>query len=133
VVRRFGAVVTVRVSGATAAAGALLVVFAPVPGLAMAGFGLIGLGVAVVVPLCFAAAGSIGPNPARAIAGIATIAYGAGLAAPGAIGGIAAATSLPFSFALVGVLCAVLVVGAGALRTRGAKGSSRDLATISNP
>jgi MFS family permease len=133
VVRRFGAVATVRVSGAIAAAGALLVVFAPVPGMAMAGFGLIGLGVAVVVPLCFAAAGSVGPNPARAIAGVATIAYGAGLAAPGAIGGIAAATSLPFSFALVGVLCAVLVVGAGALRTRGAKGSSRDLATISNP
>ena len=133
VVRRFGSVATVRVSGAIAATGALLVVLAPAPGLAMAGFGLIGLGVAVVVPLCFAAAGSVGPNPARAIAGIATIAYGAGLAAPGAIGGIAAATSLPFSFALVGVLCAVLVVGAGALRTRGAKGSSRDLATISNP
>jgi len=133
VVQRFGSVATVRVSGAIAATGALLVVVAPVPAVAMAGFGLIGLGVAVVVPLCFAAAGSIGPSPARAIAGIATIAYGAGLAAPGAIGGIAAATSLPFSFALVGVLCAVLIVGAGALRTRGAKGSSRDLATISNP
>ena len=108
-------------------------VLAPTAVAALAGFALLGLGVAVVVPLCFTAAGSIGPNPARAIAGIATIAYGAGLAAPGAIGGIAAATSLPFSFALVGLLCAVLIVGAGALRSRGAKGSSRDLATISNP
>ena len=133
VVRRFGSVATVRVSGAIAVTGALLVVLAPVPAIAIAGFALLGLGVAVVVPLCFAAAGTIGPNPARAIASIATIAYGAGLAAPGAIGGIAAATSLPFSFVLVGLLCAVLVVGAGALRTRGAKGSSRDLATISNP
>ena len=146
VVRRFGAVATVRVSGGIAVTGALLVVLAPAPAAALAGFALLGLGVAVVVPLCFAAAGNIGasagtstsardigPNPARAIAGIATIAYGAGLAAPGAIGGIAAATSLPFSFALVGLLCAVLIVGAGALRSRGAKGSSRDLATISNP
>jgi MFS family permease len=133
VIRRFGSVATVRVSGAIAAAGALLVVVSPSTAPAMAGFALLGLGVAVVVPLCFAAAGTVGPNPARAIAGIATIAYGAGLAAPGAIGGIAAATSLPVSFALVGLLCAVLIVGAGALRSRGAKGSSRDLATISNP
>jgi predicted MFS family arabinose efflux permease len=133
VIRRFGAVSTVRVSGVVAVAGAVLVVASRVPGLAMAGFALLGLGVAVVVPLCFAAAGTIGPNPARAIAGIATIAYGAGLAAPGAIGGVAAASSLPVSFGIVAALLVVLVFGAGALRSRGAKGSSRDLATISNP
>jgi MFS family permease len=133
VVRRFGPVRSVRGSGVVATVGAVLVLLARAPAPALVGFALLGLGVAVVVPLCFAAAGTLGPNPARAIAGIATIAYGAGLAAPGTIGGVAAATSLSVSFGLVGLLCAVLVVGAGALRSRGAKGSSRDLATISNP
>jgi MFS family permease len=133
VVRRFGPVRSVRVSGMVATVGAVLVLLARAPAPAIVGFALLGLGVAVVVPLCFAAAGTLGPNPARAIAGIATIAYGAGLAAPGTIGGVAAATSLSVSFGLVALLCAVLVVGAGALRSRGEKGSSRDLATISNP
>jgi MFS family permease len=133
VVRRFGPVRSVRVSGVVATVGAVLVLLARAPAPAMVGFTLLGLGVAVVVPLCVAAAGTLGPSPARGIAGVATVAYGAGLAAPGTIGGIAAATSLSVSFGVVGLLCAVLAVGAGALRSRGAKGSSRDLATISNP
>jgi hypothetical protein len=70
----------------------------------------------VVVPLAFTAAGNIGPNPSQAIAGIATIAYGSGLAAPGAIGGIAHLSSLSVSFGVVAVLLIAMVLGAGALR-----------------
>ncbi|MFI8517969.1 MFS transporter [Streptomyces sp. NPDC085481] len=116
VVDRFGAVRTVRVGGLAATAGGLLVVFAPHAALAMAGFGLIGLGVAVVVPLAFAAAGRSGPNPSQAIAGVATITYTSGLIAPSAIGGMADATSLLFSFGLVTLLTFGLVLGAGVLR-----------------
>ncbi|MFF3493969.1 MFS transporter [Streptomyces sp. NPDC002795] len=116
VVDRFGAVRTVRVSGVVATLGALLVVVAPNPGVAMAGFGLVGLGIAVVVPLCFAAAGRSGPNPSLAIAGVATITYTSGLIAPSAIGTIADATSLVVSFGLVTVLAAGLVVFAKVLR-----------------
>ncbi|MFE5298647.1 MFS transporter [Streptomyces sp. NPDC056632] len=116
VVDRFGAVRTVRVGGLAATLGGLLVVFAPHAALAMAGFGLIGLGVAVVVPLAFAAAGRSGPNPSQAIAGVATITYTSGLVAPSAIGGIANATSLVLSFGLVTLLTFGLVVGAGVLR-----------------
>jgi len=116
IVRRFGPVATVRVGGVVASTGAVLVLVSRQPAPALVGFGLIGLGVAVVVPLAFAAAGTIGPNPAQAIAGIATIAYGAGLAAPGAIGGIAAISSLPVSFGLIAGLCVVLVFTAGALQ-----------------
>ncbi|MFD3946916.1 MFS transporter [Streptomyces sp. NPDC058579] len=116
VVDRFGAVRTVRVGGVAATAGGLLVVLAPHAVLAMAGFGLIGLGVAVVVPLAFAAAGRSGPNPSQAIAGVATITYTSGLIAPSAIGGIADATSLTFSFGLVTLLAFGLVLGAGVLR-----------------
>ncbi|MGP3770925.1 MFS transporter [Streptomyces sp. SDT5-1] len=116
VVDRFGAVRTVRLSGVVATVGALLVVIAPNPGVAMAGFGLVGLGIAVVVPLCFAAAGRSGPNPSLAIAGVATITYTSGLIAPSAIGTIADATSLVVSFGLVTALACGLVVFAKVLR-----------------
>ncbi|MFI1616828.1 MFS transporter [Streptomyces lydicus] len=118
VVARFGAVRTVRAGGALAAAGGLLVVLARHPAAAMAGFGLMGLGIAVVVPLAFAAAGRSGPAPSQAIAGVATITYTSGLIAPSAIGGIAQATSLTVSFALVTALACGLVGGAGVLRVR---------------
>ncbi|MFH9724697.1 MFS transporter [Streptomyces sp. NPDC017254] len=123
VVDRFGSVRTVRVGGAVATLGGVMVVLAPHAAVAMAGFGLIGLGVAVVVPLAFAAAGRSGPNPSQAIAGVATITYTSGLIAPSAIGGIADATSLVFSFGLVTLLALGLVVGAGVLRTGGADGT----------
>ncbi|MGY0487807.1 MFS transporter [Streptomyces sp. WG-D5] len=116
VVDRFGAVRTVRLSGLVATLGALLVVVAPNPAVAMAGFGLLGIGIAVVVPLCFAAAGRSGPNPSLAIAGVATITYTSGLIAPSLIGGVAQATSLVVSFCVVTLLASGLVVFARVLR-----------------
>lgn len=65
VVDRFGAVRTVRAGGVLATLGGVLVVTAPHVALAMCGFGLMGLGIAVVVPLAFAAAGRSGPRPPR--------------------------------------------------------------------
>ncbi|MFD5103267.1 MFS transporter [Streptomyces albidochromogenes] len=119
VVDRFGPVRTVRVGGVAATAGGLLVVSATGPVLALAGFALIGLGVAVVVPLAFAAAGRSGPNPSQAIAGVATITYTSGLIAPSAIGAVADATSLVVSFGVVTALAFGLVAGAGVLRGAG--------------
>jgi MFS family permease len=118
VVRRLGPVRTVRASGLTAAVGGALVVIARTPALAITGYALIGIGVAVVVPLCFAAAGRIpSSSPGQEIAGVATLAYASGLAAPAAVGWIAEATSLSVSFGLVTVLLLGLVLGAGMLRT----------------
>ncbi|MFH8795357.1 MFS transporter [Streptomyces sp. NPDC017941] len=119
VVDRFGSVRTVRVGGGLAALGGLLVVVAPHAAVAMTGFALMGLGIAVVVPLAFAAAGRAGPNPSQAIAGVATITYTSGLIAPSAIGTLADATSLVVSFGLVTVLACGLVAFAGVLRTDG--------------
>ncbi|MEU2076740.1 MFS transporter [Streptomyces sp. NPDC013489] len=133
VVDRFGAVRTVRVGGAVATLGGVLVVVAPHAAVAMAGFGLIGLGVAVVVPLAFAAAGRSGPNPSQAIAGVATITYTSGLIAPSAIGGIADATSLVFSFGLVTLLALGLVVGAGVLRSGERRSASAEPAPEKTP
>ncbi|MEU3709977.1 MFS transporter [Streptomyces catenulae] len=116
VVARFGPVRTVRCGGVLATAGGLLVVAARHPVVAMAGFALVGMGIAVVVPLAFAAAGRSGPAPSQAIAGVATITYASGLIAPSTIGGIAQATSLTISFALVTALAVGLIAGARVLR-----------------
>ncbi|MFJ6215636.1 MFS transporter [Streptomyces sp. NPDC092296] len=116
VVRRMGPVRAVRLSGAVATAGGLLVVVADTPALAIPGFALLGVGIAIVVPLAFAAAGKSGSNPSQAIAGVATITYTSGLVAPAAIGLLAEATSLTASFGLVTVLVAALVLSAGTLR-----------------
>jgi predicted MFS family arabinose efflux permease len=118
VVRRFGPVTAVRLAAVCATAGALVVVLARQVPLAIAGFGLVGVGIAIVVPLVFAAAGRIGDHPGRSLAGVAGIAYGSGLIAPGVIGGIAHATSLTVSFVLVVLLTVLMGAGAGVLRRR---------------
>ena len=119
VIQRLGPVVTVRASGACAAAGAVAVVLAPNLAVGLGGFALLGIGVAVVIPIVFAAAGRVGPHPARSIAGVAGIAYGSGLAAPGVIGGIASAASLKTSFCIVAGLVMVVALAAGVLRGGG--------------
>jgi MFS family permease len=116
VVRRLGPVRTVQISGVCAVCGALAVVLAPDLALGLAGFALLGIGVAVVVPLVFAAAGRVGPHPARSVAGVAVVAYGSGLIAPGVIGGIASVSSLTAAFCVVAVLLVVMTLAAGVLR-----------------
>ncbi|MEU9480078.1 MFS transporter [Streptomyces sp. NPDC048191] len=136
VVNRFGPVRTVRAGGILAVLGGLLIVFAGHEAVAMGGFALMGLGIAVVVPLCFAAAGHAGPHPSQAIAGVATITYTSGLIAPSLIGGVAQATSLVVSFCVVTALACGLAVFAGVLRTaeRGGRAEvSRPAAAVPDP
>lgn len=127
VVRAWGPVTTVRTAGALGVLGGVLVVVAgaldgprsAAAVTAVGGFILIGAGIAVAVPLAFAAAGHTAGSAAGradAIAAVATVAYGAGLAAPGIVGGIAQAASLPVSFVAVTVLVAVLALAAPAVR-----------------
>lgn len=115
-IRRLGPVATVRAAGVCAFAGALCVTLAHGLAAGLVGFALLGVGVAVVVPLVFAAAGRVGTSPARSIAGVAGISYATGLVAPGAIGGIASASSLRASFGVIAILVAAMALGAGALR-----------------
>jgi predicted MFS family arabinose efflux permease len=116
VVRRLGPVVAVRGAAVCATVGALMVVSLHQIVLVILGFALLGIGIAVVVPLVFAAAGRIGDHPGRSLAGVAGIAYGSGLIAPGVIGGIAHVSSLTVSFGVIVVLVALMGVGAGVLR-----------------
>ncbi|TDC66590.1 MFS transporter [Streptomyces hainanensis] len=117
-VRRMGPVRTVRISGVLALAGGALVVTARVPAQGIVGFALLGVGIAVVIPLAFAAAGRSGPNPSQAIAGVATITYTTGLIAPTLIGMVGEVASLRASFGLVTLSLTVLVLGAGVLGGR---------------
>jgi len=119
VVRCTGPVRAVRGCGVLATAGCLVVAVAPSDWVAIAGFILIGLGVSVVVPLVFAAAGHSGPSPAMGVAGAATVSYGAGLAAPSVMGGVADIASLRVSFAVTTVLAVGIFAGAGLLRRSG--------------
>ena len=96
-------------------AGCLLVAVAPDTWLALAGFVLIGIGVSVVVPLVFAAAGHLGPSPAVGVAGVATISYGAGPAAPSMMGGVADISSLRVAFGLAALIAVAIGAGAGLL------------------
>jgi predicted MFS family arabinose efflux permease len=118
VIRRLGPVRTVRISGACAFVGAITVVLAPDLAVGLLGFALLGIGLAVVVPLVFAAAGRVGAHPARSVAGVAVVAYGSGLVAPGVIGGIASASSLTTSFCVVAALVGVIALAAGVLRPK---------------
>jgi fucose permease len=120
-VNRLGPVTAVRVAGLCATLGALTVVLSHNVVLVVTGFGLLGVGIAIVVPLVFTAAARIGDHPGRSLAGVAGIAYGSGLVAPGVIGGIAHLSSLQVSFMLVLLLTATMTVGAGVLRPRPAE------------
>ena len=61
-VRRFGAVAVVRLGSVLAMAGFAVVAVAPGPWVGMLGFTLLGLGLCVIVPQTFAAAGRMFPD-----------------------------------------------------------------------
>ena len=85
------------------------------PAAAIAGFALLGLGLAAVVPIAFAAAGEIDPRATGRLVGrVATVGYVGSVAGPIAIGWLAEGTSLRTALSLVVVLAAVIAVAAPA-------------------
>jgi MFS family permease len=119
IVRRYGPVWTVRAGGVIAALGAVTVVAARQPAAGIVGFAALGLGIATVVPLAFAAAGRNHGDTESAVAGIATITYTSGLLAGPSIGALGSAVSLSFAFGVVALLGCGMAVGAFTLRPRG--------------
>jgi MFS family permease len=83
---RFGARPLVTLGAALAATGLLLAALAPTSTLAIGGFGIAGLGLSVVFPFVFSAAGREGP---AALAGVATMSYTGSLMGPPLVGAIA--------------------------------------------
>ncbi len=94
--------------------GIATLLLSPWPALAMAGFFLIGLGAANIVPILFSAAGRQKTMPASlAIASVTTVGYAGILLGPTAIGFIANHTSLPTAFWLLAALMVIVLLAAG--------------------
>lgn len=113
VVARLGGGRTVALGGLTAAAGIVLSVASPFWTGALAGYALVGLGCANIVPVLFTAAGRQTAMPAAvAVPAVTTLGYAGVLAGPALIGFVAQATSLPAAFLVVaGLLAAVAACG----------------------
>jgi predicted MFS family arabinose efflux permease len=109
VTARIGDRATLFWSGILAVTGFVVLLTAPVAALAMAGFLLIGLGAANIVPVLFRKAGTqtVMP-PALAISAMTTAGYAGVLAGPAAIGFVSRAVGLHNAFwMLTALLCLV--------------------------
>jgi fucose permease len=91
--------------------GLLLAVILPYPVTAGAGFAMVGLGVSCIVPLVFSMAGkSKTMSSGQALAAISTIGYIGFLLVPPFIGFVAHALNLRWSFGIIAILGAVIVM-----------------------
>lgn len=107
-VERFGRTRVVQCCGLVAAAGSALASAAPTTALSLAGWSLLGLGLAALAPTVLgAAAGAGDAPPAVAIAGVTTVGYLGSFTGPPAIGALAEITGLS---AALGALVAVSVL-----------------------
>jgi predicted MFS family arabinose efflux permease len=107
-----------RASGLLAATGMALALAVPHPAAALAGFALVGLGFANIVPVLFSAAGQLpGIAAAHGIAAVSSMGYLGMMAGPPLIGFIAQARSL--AAGLLVVIFFAVVVAALARRALG--------------
>src|SRR5207245_2817435 len=108
-----GAACLLRLSGALAAGGLLLALIVKEPVIAIAGFGLVGLGVANLIPVIFSAAGrAYAVAPGHGLAAVATTGYVGFLAGPPAIGLAAEVAGLPAALGIVALACAAVALAA---------------------
>lgn len=118
-VRRHGAVPVVSAGVALGIGGLAGVVAAPAPELAVAGFFLAGLGLAILAPLAFAAiAGAVGPDGTDvAIARLNIANYLGAIVGSGLIGAAATGGQLRWAFVIPLVLIPLVLVVAAAFRS----------------
>jgi MFS family permease len=110
---RLGNVVLVRGGSLIAAAGLGLALLVHEPAAAIAGFALLGLGLAPVVPIAFSAASGLDPRATGRLVGrVATLGYVGSVAGPITIGWLAEATSLRVSLGLVVLLALTISTSA---------------------
>lgn len=125
-VRRLGAVTTVRIGAAVGAVGALVVVLAPGPAVAIVGFGVTGLGLPVVAPLCFSSAGALVSTPAdldRVVARLNVFNYLGSLLGAVVVGGVGTVLDLRAGFVVPVVLALAACALAPAFRAATSPGT----------
>ena len=100
-----GPATAARYSGLVALTGSIILLVSDSFLLLLLGFGLIGLGIAVIIPLAFSRAGNDETiSQGTAIASIATLGYGGMLLGPLFLGLIAEITSIKTSFLILPVM-----------------------------
>jgi MFS family permease len=107
---RLGPVRLVRDGSLVAAGGLGLGVVAGNELVAVVGFGLLGAGLAAVVPIAFSAAGNLGGPGGVGIARVASIAYLGTLVGPPAVGFTAEVVSLRFALLIPVALCVLIAI-----------------------
>ncbi|MFJ3793657.1 MFS transporter [Kitasatospora sp. NPDC090091] len=113
---RLGQTRVMLLGGLTAAAGMLLAALAPSVPFALAGFVLVGLGLANIFPLAIARAGATGGPQGVALA--STLGYGGMLIGPPVIGFLADAAGLPLALTTVAAAATVAALLPLAARSR---------------
>ena len=110
---RFGAPQLVFASAALAFVGMVAALLLPNAVVTLAGFTLMGLGLANMMPVLFAAAARVeGVSPAEGLAHVAGLAYFGLLFGPVLIGGVAQVSTLPIGLSVVAA-CAALIALVG--------------------
>jgi MFS family permease len=116
---RFGPVALVRASGLLAGLGLAAGLLAGGPGPAIAGFALLGAGLAGIFPQIVTVAARLDPEHAgRNIGRIAAVAYTGLLTGPVAIGAIASGVGLRDALFVPAALAVLVAVAAGVMRSR---------------
>ena len=116
---RFGPVRLVRASGLVAGLGLAAGLLLGTPAAAIAGFALLGLGLAGIFPQIVTAAARLDPGHAgHNIGRIAAVAYSGLLSGPVAIGAIASGVGLRDALLVPAALALVVTAAAGVLRPR---------------
>jgi MFS family permease len=113
-VSRYGRLRVVRTGALVAGAGVAAAVLAPGVPLAIAGWVLVGLGLAAATPAIIGAAPALSGMPVpAAIAAITSISYLSSFTGPPLIGGMAEAAGLPLALSATVVVCVVMAALAG--------------------
>ncbi|MCQ0019753.1 hypothetical protein [Actinomadura madurae] len=112
-------------AGLGTAAGMTVVVLAPAPPVAIAGFFVTGLVVCTIVPTTISLAGTAAPDrPAAAVAQVGAMGYGGLLLGPVVVGFLSDATSLRVGVGTVVVLALVIAAGARFVPLRPARAAA---------
>ncbi len=108
---RFGAPQLIFASAALAFIGMVAALLLPNAIVTLAGFTLMGLGLANMMPVLFAAAARVeGVSPAEGLAQVAGLAYFGLLCAPALIGGVAQLSTLPVGLSVVAACSALIAL-----------------------
>ena len=116
---KFGPSKTARYSGLVALIGSIIILTFESLLPLLIGFSLIGLGIAVIIPLAFSRAGNDkNMSQGTAIASIATLGYGGMLIGPLFVGFIAEITSIKTSFFILPILALLIFLLSKSLSVR---------------